>query len=125
MANRKPTPESLEVFDLDAARAQRYEGKADHFSFKTHGKTYTIPFELKQSVKADLDEVDERDVLAVVKVFLGAEQAESFFKLDPSIQDIGAVLEAYGKAAGLNAPKDEDSNDSSGSEVSLSATLIS
>lgn len=115
MALNKPTPASLEVFDLDAARAQRYEGKADHFSFKTAGKTFTIPFELKRSAQKKFNIAQANSDIDEILVVLLGKDADRFLALDLSMQDIAAILEAWGEAAGLNAPKDEDSEDSSGS----------
>lgn len=111
MATRKPTSKSLEVFDLSAARAQRYEGKADHFSFSDDEHTYTLPFELKSSALKKLNSLEKTDSEGILKVFLGEKQTEQFLATDPSAQDISDVMEAYQAAAGITVPKGSDSND--------------
>lgn len=108
MTARKP--EVTEVFDLDAARAQRFEaGKPNAFTFKYDGGTYNLPVDLKASTLRKLREVDEDDFEAVFSIMLGQDQAKAFFNSDPSLGDLADLMEAYQKAVGVTLGKDSGS----------------
>ncbi|MEU9348583.1 hypothetical protein AB0D74_46050 [Streptomyces sp. NPDC048278] len=88
-------------FDVSAARAQRQEALGRTWSFTVDGDTFTLPTELTRRTARALRELDDNDVDGLLQVLLGDAQFTRFDRLDVTMQDIAAVLEAYGKETGL------------------------
>ncbi|MER5790093.1 hypothetical protein [Streptomyces sp. NPDC001980] len=88
-------------FDVSAARAQRQEALGRTWSFTIDGDTFTLPTELTRKTARALRELDDNDVDGLLQVLLGDAQFSRFDRLDVTMQDIAAILEAYGKETGL------------------------
>ncbi|WP_374986303.1 hypothetical protein [Streptomyces fradiae] len=88
-------------FNVNAARAQRLEALGRGWSFELDGDTFELPTELSRTTAKALRRLDDDDVDGLLKLLLGAEQFARFEKHDITMQDIGAILNAYGKETGL------------------------
>ena len=117
MTTRKPVTSAQqnnsfsEVFDLDAAVAQRREAsKANSFDFDFSGKRYSMPLDLKLSAVRKLNKLPANDVEGTLGVILG-DQAEALFEADPTLTALTSLMEAYQKAVGVSVGKDSGSND--------------
>ncbi|MDX2526595.1 hypothetical protein PV367_10725 [Streptomyces europaeiscabiei] len=89
------------AFDVSAARAQRQEALGRAWSFTVEGDTFTLPTELTRKTARALRDLDDNDVDGLLRVLLGDAQYERFDRLDVTMQDIAAIMEAYGKETGL------------------------
>ncbi|WP_371579880.1 hypothetical protein [Streptomyces sp. NBC_01314] len=89
------------AFDVGAARAQRQEALGRAWSFTIEGDTFTLPTELTRKTARALRDLDDNDVDGLLRVLLGDAQYERFDRLDVTMQDIAAIMEAYGKETGL------------------------
>lgn len=88
-------------FDVNAARAQRLEATGRTWSFELDGESYTLPTELSRSTAKALRQLDDNDVDGLMELLLGDKQFGRFEQHDITMQDIAAILEAYGKETGL------------------------
>lgn len=93
-------------FDVNAARAQRQEALGRTWSFELDGETYTLPTELTRAAAKGLRKLDDNDVDGLLRLLLGEEQFTRFEQHDITMQDIAAILEAYGKETGLGLGED-------------------
>lgn len=93
-----PAPAS---FDVNAARAQRHEAHGRAWSFTLDGDTFELPTEIGRRTARELRDLDDSDVDGLLQLLLGKEQFERFDEHDLTMQDIAAILEAYGKETGL------------------------
>jgi len=93
-------------FDVNAARAQRLEATGRSWEFELDGQVFRLPTELPRSVARQLARIDDNDVDGLLALLLGREQFERFDEFDVSVQDIAAVLEAYGNDTGLSLGED-------------------
>ncbi|MFE2045051.1 hypothetical protein ACFXAZ_29890 [Streptomyces sp. NPDC059477] len=91
----------MAVFDVSAARAQRQEALGRTWSFTIDTDTFTLPTELTRRTARALRELDDNDVDGLLRVLLGEAQFERFDLHEVTMQDIAAILEAYGKESGL------------------------
>ncbi|MBZ3908786.1 MULTISPECIES: hypothetical protein [Streptomyces] len=89
------------AFDVGAARAQRQEALGRAWSFTVEGDTFTLPTELSRKTARTLRDLDDNDVDGLLRALLGDAQFERFDRLDVTMQDIAAIMEAYGKETGL------------------------
>ncbi|UUU22531.1 hypothetical protein [Streptomyces sp. DSM 40750] len=89
------------AFDVSAARAQRQEALGRAWSFTIEGDTFTLPTELTRKTARTLRDLDDNDVDGLLRTLLGDAQYERFDRLDVTMQDIAAIMEAYGKETGL------------------------
>ena len=88
-------------FDVGAARAQRLEALGRSWSFTIDGDTFTLPTELTRKTARALRELDDNDVDGLLGVLLGEAQFARFDRHEVTMQDIAAIMEAYGKETGL------------------------
>ncbi|MEU0298814.1 hypothetical protein ABZ252_04975 [Streptomyces sp. NPDC006175] len=88
-------------FDVNAARAQRMEALGRSWSFDLDDDTFELPTELGRTTARSLRSLDDNDVDGLLKLLLGEEQFARFEQHDVTMQDIAAILEAYGKETGL------------------------
>ncbi|MET9345478.1 hypothetical protein [Streptomyces termitum] len=93
-------------FDVNAARAQRQEAHGRTWSFELDGDTFTLPTELSRAVAKGLRKLDDNDVDGLLALLMGPEQFARFEEHDITMQDIAAILEAYGKETGLGLGED-------------------
>ncbi|MFE3164423.1 hypothetical protein [Streptomyces sp. NPDC059224] len=88
-------------FDVNAARAQRLEALGRTWSFDIDEESYTLPTELTRTTAKALRKLDDNDVDGLLRLLLGEKQFARFEQHEVTMQDIAAVLEAYGKETGL------------------------
>lgn len=93
-------------FDVNAARAQRLEALGRTWSFELDGESYTLPTELTRATAKALRKLDDNDVDGLLRLLLGEKQFTRFEQHEVTMQDIAAVLEAYGKETGLGLGED-------------------
>jgi hypothetical protein len=90
------------TFNVNAARAQRLETLGREWKFELDGETYTLPTEFPRNTAKRMRQLDDEDVDGLLELLLGPEQFERFARHDVSVQDVAAVLEAYGSETGLS-----------------------
>ncbi|MFJ4711231.1 hypothetical protein [Streptomyces sp. NPDC088785] len=88
-------------FDVNAARAQRLEALGRSWSFELDSENYTLPTELNRATAKALRKLDDNDVDGLLRLLLGEKQFTRFEQHEVTMQDIAAILEAYGKETGL------------------------
>ncbi|MFG2376077.1 hypothetical protein ACGFY9_31955 [Streptomyces sp. NPDC048504] len=88
-------------FDVNAARAQRLEALGRTWSFELDTESYTLPTELTRATAKALRKLDDNDVDGLLQLLLGEKQFSRFEQHEVTMQDIAAILEAYGKETGL------------------------
>ncbi|MFF6886360.1 hypothetical protein ACFY9F_24625 [Streptomyces sp. NPDC012421] len=93
-------------FDVNAARAQRQEGRGHSWSFELDGDTFTLPTELSRTTAKGLRKLDDNDVDGLLALLMGAEQFARFDEHEVTMQDVAAILEAYGQETGLGLGED-------------------
>ncbi|MYW68757.1 hypothetical protein GTY65_32465 [Streptomyces sp. SID8379] len=93
-------------FDVNAARAQRLEALGRAWTFQLDTDTFELPTELSRGVARKLRALDDNDVDGLLQLLLGDQQFARFEQHDVTMQDIAAILEAYGKETGLGLGED-------------------
>ncbi|MGV9312285.1 hypothetical protein ACWDR0_08805 [Streptomyces sp. NPDC003691] len=93
-------------FDVNAARAQRQEAAGRTWSFGIDGETFDLPTELTRATAKAMQKLDDNDVDGLLALLMGKEQFARFAKHEITLQDIAAVLNAYGKETGLGLGED-------------------
>lgn len=89
-------------FNVNAARAQRLEAVGSDWEFELDDEVFTLPREFPRSTAKRLGEVDDNDIDGLLAVLLGDDQFERFNKHNVTVQDVAALLEAYGSETGLS-----------------------
>lgn len=113
--------------DLDAARAARAEAKGEAPTVTLHGEKFTLPAELPMRYVWTL--VDGDDMAALKVLFNG--QLERFIALDPTREDVLALVAGVPKLYGLGsegespASAGSSANGSSRSRPTSGATTAS
>jgi hypothetical protein len=92
----------MATFNVNAARAQRLETLGQVWKFELDGEIYSLPTEFPRNAAKRMQQLDEQDVDGLLELLIGPEQFERFGKHDVSVQDVAAVLEAYGNETGLS-----------------------
>ncbi|MGK5631220.1 hypothetical protein [Streptomyces sp. URMC 123] len=93
-------------FNVNAARAQRLEALGRAWSFQLDDETYELPTELTRAAARQLRDLDDNDVDGLLRLLLGEAQFARFTEHDVTMQDIAAILDAYGKETGLGLGED-------------------
>lgn len=88
-------------YNVNAAREARLKTTGGTWPFELDGKTYTLPTELSRETAKALRQLDDNDVEGLLRLLLGDGQYRYFEQHDLTMQDIAALLEAYGKQTGL------------------------
>lgn len=88
-------------FNVNAARAQRLEATGTDWEFELDDEVFTLPREFSRSMAKRLSQIDDNDIDGLLEVLLGEEQFDRFNKHTVTVQDVAALLEAYGKETGL------------------------
>jgi hypothetical protein len=88
-------------YNVNAVRAQRLEALGERWEFELDGDSFSLPTELPREAVARLSGLDPSDLDGLLEVLLGAEQCERLGKHALSVQDIQALLEAYGRDTGM------------------------
>ena len=90
-------------FNVNAARAQRLEAAGGHtWAFTLDDETFTLPRELSRTTARTMAGIDDNDIDAMLRLLLGDTQYESFATHELTVQDIAAILTAYGEQTGLS-----------------------
>ncbi|KOG89516.1 hypothetical protein [Streptomyces varsoviensis] len=97
---------SSSAFDVNAARAQRHEAHGRAWSFTLDGDTFELPSEIGRRTARELRELDDNDIDGLFELLLGKEQFKRFDAHDLTMQDIAAILAAYGEETGLGLGED-------------------
>lgn len=93
-------------FNVNAARAQRLEALGLQWEFEVDGETYGLPTEIPRSAAKTLAELDDNDLDGLLALLLGDEQYKRLCAHDISVQDVSAILNAYGEETGLGVGED-------------------
>ncbi|MFJ8022031.1 hypothetical protein [Streptomyces sp. NPDC096311] len=93
-------------FNVNAARAQRLEALGRSWPFELDDDSFELPTELTRTTARELRGLDDNDVDGLLYLLLGERQFARFEKHDVTMQDIAAILEAYGKETGLGLGED-------------------
>ncbi|WP_030678237.1 hypothetical protein [Streptomyces sp. NRRL B-1347] len=96
----------MPAFNVNAARAQRLEALGRTWAFELDGDTFELPTELTRAVAHQLRALDDNDVDGLLALLLGEQQFARFARHETTMQDIAAILEAYGKETGLGLGED-------------------
>ncbi|MET9087710.1 hypothetical protein ACIPX0_25485 [Streptomyces sp. NPDC090075] len=88
-------------FNVNAARAQRLETLGRDWEFEVDDDVFRLPTEFPRSVAKQIAALEDNDIDGLLGLLLGADQFERFCKHDVSVQDVSAILEAYGSETGM------------------------
>jgi len=88
-------------YNVNAARAQRLEALGERWEFELDGESFTLPTELPRDAVAKLAGLDPSDLDGLLLVLLGDEQFKRLDEHSVSVQDVQALLEAYGRDTGM------------------------
>ncbi|MFE3123703.1 hypothetical protein ACFXHD_09810 [Streptomyces hydrogenans] len=92
---------TTQPFNVNTARAQRQEAHGHTWPFELDGDTFSLPTELSRATAKALRKLDDNDVDGLLALLLGPEQFARFEEHEVTMQDLAAILEAYGKETGL------------------------
>jgi hypothetical protein len=92
----------MATFNVNAARAQRLETLGREWKFELDGEVYQLPTEFPRNAAKKMQQLDDDDVDGLLELLLGPQQFERFAQHDVSVQDVAAILEAYGSETGLS-----------------------
>jgi len=90
-----------EPYDVNAARNQRREKTGDTWKFRLDGDLFELPVELARDTARQLRQLDDHDVDGLLKLLMGEQQFKQFLLHEVTMQDIAALLEAFGRDTGL------------------------
>ena len=88
-------------YNVNVVRAQRLEALGERWEFELAAAAFSLPTELPRAAVTRLAALDPSDLDGLLEVLLGAEQFEKFGQHDLSVQDVQALLEAYGRDTGM------------------------
>ncbi|MDH6216761.1 hypothetical protein ACWDR3_31440 [Streptomyces sp. NPDC001002] len=88
-------------FNVNAARAQRLETLGKDWEFEVDTDVFHLPTEFPRSIAKQIATLEDNDIDGLLALLLGPEQFERFCKYDVSVQDVSAILEAYGSETGM------------------------
>ncbi|GAA1221495.1 hypothetical protein GCM10009665_09630 [Kitasatospora nipponensis] len=88
-------------FNVNAARAQRLEALGRTWTFELDGDVFELPTELTRRTARKLAALDDNDIDGLLKLLVGDAQFERLDRHDLTMQDVAAILEAYGTETGL------------------------
>jgi hypothetical protein len=91
----------MATFNVNAARAQRLEALGRAWSFELDGELFELPTELSRQTARALRALDDDDVDGLLELLMGEKQFARFNEHEITMQDVQAILEAYGKETGL------------------------
>jgi hypothetical protein len=88
-------------YNVNAARAQRLEAHGERWEFEIDDDLFWLSTELPRQVVGKLAELDQSDLDGLLTLLLGEEQVKRLDEHNVSVQDIQALLEAYGRDTGM------------------------
>ncbi|MGA4843794.1 hypothetical protein [Streptomyces sp. G45] len=89
-------------FNVNAARAQRLESLGLKWEFEVDGETFSLPTEIPRRSAQALAALGDDDLDGLLALLLGDEQYKRLGDHDLSVQDVAAILNAYGEETGLS-----------------------
>lgn len=89
-------------YNVNAVRAQRLEALGERWEFELDGDVFGLPTELPRDAVRALAGLDPSDLDGLLALLLGEEQFKRFAEHATSVQDIQALLEAYGRDTGMS-----------------------
>jgi len=87
--------------NVNMARAQRLEALGEQWEFELDGEVFSLPTELPRDVVRALAGLDPNDLDGLLTLLLGEPQFRRFAQHAASVQDIQALLTAYGRDTGM------------------------
>jgi hypothetical protein len=90
------------AYSVNAARAQRLEALGERWSFDLDGEEFSLPTELPRDIVREMARLDPSDLDGLLGLLLGEEQFKRFATHSTTVQDIQALLEAYGRDTGAS-----------------------
>ncbi|WP_405536800.1 hypothetical protein [Streptomyces antimycoticus] len=91
----------MAAFNVNAARAQRLEALGLTWDFEVDGETFSLPTEIPRRSAHTLAELKDNDLDGLLALLMGEEGYQRLSQHEVSVQDIAAILEAYGQDTGL------------------------
>jgi hypothetical protein len=91
----------MSKYNVNAVRAQRLEALGERWEFEIDDSTFSLPTELPRDSVSRLAALDPSDLDGLLLVLLGDEQFKRLEGHSLSVQDIQALLEAYGQDTGM------------------------
>ncbi|BBJ46460.1 hypothetical protein GCM10017744_096360 [Streptomyces antimycoticus] len=91
----------MAAFNVNAARAQRLEALGLTWDFEVDGETFSLPTEIPRRSAHTLAELKDNDLDGLLALLMGEESYQRLCQHEVSVQDIAAILEAYGQDTGL------------------------
>jgi DNA-directed RNA polymerase subunit F len=88
-------------YNVNVARAQRLEALGEAWEFEVDEEMFSLPTELPRDAVGKLAGLEPSDLDGLLTVLLGEEQLKRLDQHTLSVQDIQAVLEAYGRDTGM------------------------
>lgn len=88
-------------YNVNAVRAQRLEALGERWEFEVDGEPFWLPTELPRAVMNGLAALDPSDLDGLLELLLGEEQLKRLNEHTLSVQDVQALLEAYGRDTGM------------------------
>lgn len=89
-------------YNVNASRAQRLEALGERWEFELDGEVFSLPSELPRDAVRQLATLDPSDLDGLLGLLMGEEQLKRFNEHATSVQDIQALLEAYGRDTGMS-----------------------
>jgi hypothetical protein len=89
-------------YNVNAVRAQRLEALGERWEFELDGEVFALPTELARDSVRALAALDPSDLDGLLGLLLGEDQFKRFAEHAVSVQDIQALLEAYGRDTGMS-----------------------
>jgi hypothetical protein len=89
-------------FNVNAARAQRLEALGERWEFEIDGEVFALPTELPRATAQHLARLDGSDLDGLLRLLLGDEQFAKLGLHELSVQDISAIMAAYGAETGMS-----------------------
>jgi hypothetical protein len=71
------------------------------WKFEVDGETFSLPTEIPRRSAKALSALDDNDLDGLLALLMGDEQYDRLCKHDVSVQDLSAILSAYGEETGL------------------------
>jgi hypothetical protein len=89
-------------YNVNAVRAQRLEAAGQSWEFELDGEVFALPTELPRDILPQLQQLDPNDLDGLLRLLLGEEQFARFARHPASVQDVTALIEAYGREVGMS-----------------------
>ncbi|MGK4584546.1 hypothetical protein [Kitasatospora sp. HPMI-4] len=89
-------------FNVNAARAQRLEALGERWEFEVDGEVFVLPTELPRTAAQQFARLEGTDLDGLLRLLLGDGQFERLGRHEMSVQDVSAIVSAYGAETGMS-----------------------